>query len=80
MVSLVNRHYDNLEGIISCIVFVVLFFISSEALYNNTEHSLFNKSFIYIISTLVVMTILYVMWFYTTKILANYFYYFNINK
>ena len=80
MVSLINRPYDSIEAIVSCILFVFLFFAVSEALYTNSEHSLFNRSYLYIISTLVVMTIIYLMWFYTTKILANYFYYFNIDK
>jgi len=80
MVSLINRPYDNIEAIISCIFFVFLFFIVTEALYDKTEHSLINRSYLYIVSTLVIMTILYLMWFYTTKILANYFYYFNIDK
>lgn len=77
MVQLLNLPRDKIEAIISLGIFVFLYTLYVEIVYGNTDQSFFVQGWAVFISKILIMILLYLSWFYGSRIITNYIYYFN---
>ena len=72
---LLNKPEDIVEGLISTILFIVLYIIYRVLTESDqTLNSIKSMSMIQILILLVIMVMLYMGWYFGTKIIRNYIY------
>ena len=77
MVQLLNQPRDNIEGLLSLGFFIFLYTIYVEIIYGNSADSFLERGWPYFISRIIVMAILYLLWFYGSRVITNYIFFFN---
>ena len=78
MERLLNTPRDKLEMFISSVLFLVLYVFFVKIVYAQDELGFFNRGDGYFFGRLFTVLVLYLLWFYSSRILTN-FLYFNGN-
>jgi len=78
MVHLLNQPRDNIEAYVSLGIFLFLYVLYVEIIsLSNPKLSFFQKGWGYFLSRFIVMAILYLLWFFGSRVITNYIFYFD---
>jgi hypothetical protein len=78
MVHLLNQPRDNIEAYVSLGIFLFLYVLYVEIIsLSNPKLSFFQKGWGVFLSRFIVMTILYLLWFFGSRVITNYIFYFD---
>ncbi len=78
MVHLLNQPRDNIEGFISLGIFLFLYVLYVEIISaNDPTISFFQNGWGYFLSRFIVIAILYLLWFFGSRVITNYIFYFD---
>ena len=75
MARLLNTPRDKLEALTSSILFLILYFFFVKIVYAQSEYGFFNRGSGYFFGRMVTVLVLYLLWFYSTRVLINYLYF-----
>lgn len=75
MIRLLNQPRDIIEATSSVIIFIALYLLFLKIVYAQSPEGLFQRGTGYFVGRMITMVILYLLWFYSSRIIVNYIYY-----